>query len=124
MDYFHEMVDKGFPTCCEEMVAFKLGLPAPSPLSATGLSGVRFSARTFAYPPSLCLCCQAAVSLLCELGSPEDAVALALTADMDLATNVAARSDEDPLRQRHLWIAIAGHVISRPAPEVRPNAAG
>ena len=61
---------------------------------------------------------QAAVSLLCELGSPEDAVALALTADMDLATSVAARSDDDPLRQRHLWIAIARHVISRPAPEV------
>lgn len=51
-------------------------------------------------------------------------MALALTADMDLATNVAARSDEDPLRQRHLWIAIARHVISRPAPEVcRPAAA-
>ena len=61
---------------------------------------------------------QSAVALLCELGSPEDAVALALTTDMGLATSVAARSDEDPLRQRHLWIAIARDVVSRPAPEV------
>jgi hypothetical protein len=61
---------------------------------------------------------QAAVALLCELGSPEDAVALALTTDMSLATSVAARSDDDPLRQRHLWIAIARDIVSRPAPEV------
>ena len=60
------------------------------------------------------------MALLCELGSPEDAVALALTTDMGLATSVAARSDNDPLRQRHLWIAIARDIVSRPAPEVAP----
>ena len=63
---------------------------------------------------------QAAVELLVEVGSHEDALALALATDMSLATAVASRPEDDRLRQRHLWLAIARHVISQPASEVPP----
>lgn len=59
------------------------------------------------------------MALLVEVGSHEDALALALGADMELATSVASRPEEDRLRQRHLWLAIARHVISQPAAQVR-----
>ena len=61
---------------------------------------------------------QAAVALLLEVGSYEDALALALATDMALATSVASRPERDRLRQRQLWLAIARHVIRQPATQV------
>lgn len=58
------------------------------------------------------------MALLVEVGSHEDALALALATDMNLAAAVASRPEDDRLKQRHLWLAIARHVISQPASEV------
>ncbi|KAK9814445.1 hypothetical protein WJX72_006013 [[Myrmecia] bisecta] len=56
---------------------------------------------------------QACVLLFCELAMYEDAVALALTFDLSLATAVAMRPEEEEALQRKLWLAIARDIISQ-----------
>jgi hypothetical protein len=56
---------------------------------------------------------RACVALLCQLGMYPDAVALALTVDLQLAKAVASSPDgdgEEALR-RQLWLSIAQHVV-------------
>ena len=56
----------------------------------------------------------------------EDAVALALTFDGELAASIAQQPSEDEALRRKLWLAIARHLIGQGAadggpPEVRPG---
>jgi hypothetical protein len=51
------------------------------------------------------------VKLLCELGLYEDAVALALAVDLQLAKAVANGPEDDDGLRRKLWLSIAKHVV-------------
>eukprot|EP00878_Enallax_costatus_P011969 GHUV01012497.1.p1 GENE.GHUV01012497.1~~GHUV01012497.1.p1 ORF type:complete len:1028 (+),score=282.75 GHUV01012497.1:49-3132(+) len=53
----------------------------------------------------------ACVKLLCELGLYEDAVALALAVDLELAKAVANGPEDDDSLRRKLWLSIAKHVV-------------
>ena len=60
------------------------------------------------------------MALLCEVGAFEDAVALALRFDRQLASEVARRPPEETAR-RQLWLAIASHLFAgASSPDVRP----
>lgn len=50
----------------------------------------------------------------------EDAVALALTFDGDLAANIARQASDDEALSRKLWLAIARHLIGQGAAEGGP----
>jgi len=54
----------------------------------------------------------------------EDAVALALTFDGDLAASIARQPEGDEALSRKLWLAIAGHVIAQGAGEEGPPKVG
>lgn len=53
------------------------------------------------------------MQLFCEVGMYEDAVALALTFDRQLATAIARRAEGDEGLSRKLWLAIARHIIEQ-----------
>lgn len=65
-------------------------------------------------------CLRASVALFCEVGMYEDAVALALTFDGDLAANIARQASDDEALSRKLWLAIARHLIGQDAAEGGP----
>lgn len=54
---------------------------------------------------------RATVALLAEVGLWEDAVALALTVDPQLAEEVAGRPEGDEALTRKLWLTIARHIV-------------
>ncbi|DBA75172.1 hypothetical protein WJX77_011350 [Trebouxia sp. C0004] len=54
---------------------------------------------------------QACVQLLCDLNLYEDAVVLALSFDMALASATANRPEEEPALKRNLWLIIARHIV-------------
>lgn len=54
---------------------------------------------------------RACVKLLCELGLHEDAVALALAVDLELAKAVANGPEDDEALRRKLWLRIAKAVV-------------
>ncbi|GAX74136.1 hypothetical protein CEUSTIGMA_g1585.t1 [Chlamydomonas eustigma] len=57
---------------------------------------------------------RACVKLLCGLGMYEDAVALALGLDLELAKSVANMPpEEEEALRRKLWLAVARHVVQR-----------
>ncbi|KAI3432414.1 hypothetical protein D9Q98_003968 [Chlorella vulgaris] len=56
-------------------------------------------------------CLRASVALYCEVGLYEDAVALALSFDGDLAASIARQPEGDEALSRKLWLAIARHLI-------------
>ena len=55
------------------------------------------------------------MQLFCEVGIYEDAVALALTFDRQLAVAIARRPEGDDALSRKLWLAIARHIVEQPA---------
>lgn len=65
-------------------------------------------------------CLRASVALFCEVGMYEDAVALALTFDGELAASIAQQPSEDEALRRKLWLAIARHLIGQGAAEGGP----
>jgi len=54
---------------------------------------------------------RACVQLLSDMGMFQDATALALRVDVELAKEVAERPEDDPPMRRKLWLAVARHVI-------------
>ena len=55
------------------------------------------------------------MQLFCEVGMYEDAVALALSFNRELATAIARRADSSEGQSRKLWLAIARHIIEQGA---------
>jgi hypothetical protein len=53
------------------------------------------------------------VQLFCEVGMFEDAVALALTSNRQLAIAIARRAEGNEALSRKLWLAIARHIIEQ-----------
>ncbi|KAL4423908.1 hypothetical protein ABPG75_001209 [Micractinium tetrahymenae] len=60
-------------------------------------------------------CLRASVTLFCEVGMYEDAVALALSFDGELAASIARQPSDDEALSRKLWLAIARHLIEQGA---------
>ena len=58
-----------------------------------------------------------------QVGLYEDAVALALTFDRELAIATARRPEADEALNRKLWLAIARHMVSTGASEGGSDAA-
>lgn len=54
---------------------------------------------------------RASVALFCEVGMYEDAVALALSFDGELAASIARQPQDDEALTHKLWLAIAKHLI-------------
>ncbi|KAL3143378.1 hypothetical protein ABBQ38_002206 [Trebouxia sp. C0009 RCD-2024] len=55
----------------------------------------------------------ASVQLLCDLNLYEDAVVLALSFDMALASATANRPEEEPALKRSLWLTIARYIVQQ-----------
>eukprot|EP00271_Cylindrocystis_brebissonii_P008632 TRINITY_DN23099_c0_g1_i1.p1 TRINITY_DN23099_c0_g1~~TRINITY_DN23099_c0_g1_i1.p1 ORF type:complete len:1123 (-),score=263.65 TRINITY_DN23099_c0_g1_i1:370-3738(-) len=63
------------------------------------------------------------VAIYSRLGMHEEAVALALQVDLDLAKSEADKAQDDPDLRKKLWLLIARHVIERSSPESLRDAA-